>query len=315
MSPEDRKAFTGIVVGLAWGALTMAGPLAFPSAASWVWQASFGLSAIIVVAGLLVLLYDFFIAPHHRGRRLDPFLAIAAVSIVVAAVSLGIVIARNPLPAVAEPGKSVAPELALSPPATRHEIIWDPKRNYMIFSGPEGAVTNAIGNNVSSTPIFSLKTTNDSYVQDATATWQTEISGIQKLVKASKNLSGYDVKIDGGAITIVGGPDNLIPFTYREQDIVSSQDVAIPFITSAGAKAFIPSNIYIPAMLYALALMPETPGARLDPFTFSVSVAWNLPAPGRQSFLVRATIVNAKPPGATEPKLDALMSFEITKTK
>jgi uncharacterized membrane protein YadS len=74
----------------------MAGPLAFPRALSWVWQASFGLSAIVIVAGLAVLAYDFFVAPHYKGRRLDPFLAIAAVSIVVAAVSLGIVIARNP---------------------------------------------------------------------------------------------------------------------------------------------------------------------------------------------------------------------------
>jgi hypothetical protein len=66
---------------------------------------------------------------------------------------------------------------------------------------------------------------------------------------------------------------------------------------------------------YTLAMMPDTPGARIDPFTFSVAISWNLPAPGSQKFLVRATIVNAKPPHADDPKLDALMSFEVTKEK
>ncbi len=287
----------------------MAGPLAFPRAPPWIWQASFGLSAIVVVAGLCVLAYDFFIRPRLQGRRLDPFLAIAAVAIVVAAISLGMVIARNPSSNTGPGQQVVPPELELLPPSTRHEIIWNPQKSYMIFAGPEGAVSNSL----STTPIFYVKTTNNTYVQDATITWQTEISGIQKLVKASKNLSDYTINVDNGDITIMGGPNNLIPFTYRDRDIASSQDVSIAFITGAGAKAFIPSNVYNSAMLYALALMPDAAGARLDPFTFSVSVAWNLPVPGAQRFLVKTTIVNAKPPGASEPKLDALMSFEVTK--
>jgi len=54
---------------------------------------------------------------------------------------------------------------------------------------------------LSTIPIFSVKTTNNTYVQDATITWQTEISRIQKLVEASKNLSDYTINVDneGGA--------------------------------------------------------------------------------------------------------------------
>jgi tRNA_anti-like len=68
MSPDDRKALTGILVGLAWGGLTMAGPLAFPDAPPWLWQASFGISAIVVIAGLGILAYDFFIRPRLKGQ-------------------------------------------------------------------------------------------------------------------------------------------------------------------------------------------------------------------------------------------------------
>jgi hypothetical protein len=68
-------------------------------------------------------------------------------------------------------------------------------------------------------------------------------------------------------------------------------------------------------MLYTLALMPETAGARLKPFTFSVTVSWNLPTAGEQKFLVKANIVNAKAPNIEEPKLDALMSFEVAKVE
>src|ERR1039457_727862 len=94
MSPEDRKAFAGIVVGLAWGGLTMAGPLAFPHAPSGIWQGSFALSALAVLAGLSVLAYDFFIRP--KGKRLDPFIAVAIIANVVAAISLTAYAIRAP---------------------------------------------------------------------------------------------------------------------------------------------------------------------------------------------------------------------------
>jgi hypothetical protein len=64
-------------------------------------------------------------------------------------------------------------------------------------------------------------------------------------------------------------------------------------------------------MLYTIALMPDKAGARIEPFTFLVSVNWNLPVPGAQKFLVRATAVNAKPPNVDQPEIDALMTFEV----
>jgi hypothetical protein len=312
MSPEDRKALGGIVVGVAWGGLTMAGPLAFPHAPQWIWQASFSLAVIIVLAGFAVLAYDFFVRP--KGKRLDPFLGTAIIALVVALVSLAIYAVRGP-PQVAgseetSTAKPAQPEIALIPPDTRHEVIWNPKKQgLMIFSGPEGKVSN----NSSWTPVFRVKTVNNTYVQDASIRWQIELTGIASLLKESKNLEGYTIDTSHGGVTIMGGPDHLMPFTYRDQDLSSSQSIPIPNITNAGAEAFIPNNVYNNAAFYILALLPDKPSARLDPFTFSATVSWNIPTPGSQKFLVKISIVNAKPPNVDEPKLDALISFEVAK--
>lgn len=59
--------------------------------------------------------------------------------------------------------------------------------------------------------------------------------------------------------------------------------------------------------------MPDKLGARIDPFTFTVSVTWNLPTSGSQKFLVTANIVNAKPPNVAEPEINALVSFTVEK--
>jgi hypothetical protein len=244
---------------------------------------------------------------------LDPLLAIALTASVIAFASLGAYVIRQPASEGAQnyPHSPDEPDIALIPPSTRHEVIWNPKLSYMLFSGPEGKVSKS----TSYTPIFTVKTTNNAYVQDATVKWQIEMFGIAKLVKDSKNLSEYEIETANDSITIMGGPNRLIPFTYRDQDMASSQDLPIAFITNAGANAFIPNNVYTNAALYILALMPNAAGARINPFTFLVSVSWNLPNPGTRKFLIKASIVNAKPPDVDEPKVDALMSFEVAKVQ
>jgi hypothetical protein len=122
MSPEDRKALVGIIVGVAWGGLTMAGPLAFPNAPQWVWQASFSLAAIIVLAGIAVLAYDFFIRP--KGKRLDPLIAIAIIAMFVAMVSLGIYVARGPQIADKASSKAIQDkDAAQTPPPAQKEAF------------------------------------------------------------------------------------------------------------------------------------------------------------------------------------------------
>ncbi len=121
MRTEDGTALVSIVIGLAWGALTMAGPLAFPNAPIWVWQGSFLLAATIVVGGLIFVIYDLAIRPRLKGQpKLDPFLWIAATALLIGMVSLFIYIARGPqylaFKAMApEVGSSSPPNPSLSP--------------------------------------------------------------------------------------------------------------------------------------------------------------------------------------------------------
>jgi hypothetical protein len=105
MQSQDRTAIIGIVIGLAWGALTMAGPLAFPGAPIWVWQASFAIAGVVVVGGAILLVYDFAVRPRLKGRpKLDPFLFIATTAFVVGLAALGIYIIRGPQQIAGQPG-------------------------------------------------------------------------------------------------------------------------------------------------------------------------------------------------------------------
>jgi len=310
MSPEDRKALGGIIVGVAWGGLTMAGPLAFPRAPLWVWQVSFSLAAIIVLAGIAVLAYDFFIRP--KGKRLDPFIATAIIAMFVALVCLGIYVARGPQIADKEGSDSgsapAQPEITLIAPEHRHEVIWNPKKQLAIIYGPEGQTLDDRW----VTPIFRVRNLSSTAVQDATVTWQIEITGIEKLVKSSARLSKFTFDFTSKDRVTIGG-NSLPTFTYN--DLKASYGIPVTFITANGSDAFIPGNVFQNLLLYILALMPDQPGARIDPFTFSVTVSWNIPRPATQKFLVKTTIVNAKPPNISEPEIDALLTFEIAKVQ
>jgi len=284
------------------------------TSAFWDWAIGIGVAVMLLSAGHL--LFENLARPRLKGRKVDPLLVTAMTAAFVAFGALAIYAIKGaPQPGTAivasNDAKPSYPEIGLIPPASRHEIIWNPKNNLMLFAGPEGKVSTS----TSWTPVFVVKTLNNTYVQDATVKWQIEMAGISKLVEESKNLSEFHIDTSNNGISIRGNPNNLGSFTYRDQDLASSQDVPISFITNAGANAFIPSNVYNNAAFYVLALMPDAAGARIDPFTFSVTVSWNLPTPGSQKFLVKTTIVNAKPPNVIDPRLDAFMSFEVAKVQ
>jgi hypothetical protein len=138
MSREDRRAFWSIIVGLSWGGLTMAGPRAFPDMPPLVWQVSACLAGIVVIAGLSVLAYDFFIRPRFKGRGLDPFLATAMIASLVAFVSLGIYAIKGAVVATGSSSNSPAiasqPEITLQVPKNRYEFRWDPSQTMQIVT-------------------------------------------------------------------------------------------------------------------------------------------------------------------------------------
>jgi hypothetical protein len=97
MRVEDRRALTTIIIGLAWGVLTMAGPRAFPDAPLWIWKLSFCAAGIVVVGALILLLYDLLVRPRLRGNpKLEPLLWIASTAFIVGILALGAYIIRGP---------------------------------------------------------------------------------------------------------------------------------------------------------------------------------------------------------------------------
>lgn len=286
------------------------------AASSPFWDWVIGVGATVMILSAVHIAFERFIRPHLKGKKnMDPLLVMAMTAATVTVGAIAIYALRSsPRHDSALPLSNVSqPELVLVPPEKRHEIVWNPRKQYAVLCAPEGQISDSFW----SSPIFYLKNLTDTPAQDVTVTWQTEISGVEQLVKSSARLSHYNFGFSKDGLTISGGPTQLIPFTYRSSDIASSQDIQIPFVTNAGngSQAFIPMNVYATALLYTIALMPDTSGARINPFNFSVTVTWNLPSPGTQRFLIKATIVNAKPPDVSEPEVDALMSFEVAKVE
>lgn len=87
---EDRKALAGIVIGLAGGVLTSAGPLAFPQSPPVLWVVSFLLSAIVFMGCGCVLIYDFVIRPRKKEGALDPILGFAALCALACLVAIAV---------------------------------------------------------------------------------------------------------------------------------------------------------------------------------------------------------------------------------
>jgi hypothetical protein len=311
MSPEDRKAFAGIVVGLAWGGLTMAGPLAFPHAPPWIWQASFALSALAVLAGLSVLAYDFFIRP--KGKKLDPFIAVAILANVVAAISITAYAIRAPSnSANLVSGPIVTqPVLSLLPPKGRYTFKWDPTTG-MYFDIQREGVPLPAGHTAN--PTFILHNASSVAAADVVVTWQAEISEIKGLAKSGR-LAKYNINFpDDYTLDIVGAGTHPVP-NYRYFPNPAA-DVKFAFV-ARDTDLFLPIGIYPILGLFIAAKMPEQLGAKTDPFPLRINVAWNVPDGGQpKSFSVKIRGVSTKPNSATEPpEVIGYLDFEIEKSE
>jgi hypothetical protein len=306
MSPDDRKALTGIVVGLAWGGLTMAGPLAFPHAPEWIWQASFALSAFAVMVGLFILAYDFFIRP--RGRKLDPFIAIAICANVVAAISLAIFAVRSPAAIKADLAQTVRqPELSLLAPRERYTFKWDPTTAMSFdiqregFPLPPGHTAN---------PTFILHNSSPVAAADVVVNWQAEISEFKALTKIGR-LANHDIKfLDEYTLFLTSGQTHPVPnFQYFPNP---KGEAKFAFV-ARDTDLYLPIGIYPILGLFIAAKMPEQLGAKTDAFPLKITVTWNVPDGGQpKSFTVRIRGVNTKANNPTDaPEVIGYLDFEI----
>jgi hypothetical protein len=312
MSTHNRLG-TGDRIAIAIGIASLAGTVATVTAE----HAGIELPLVLLrwllagcLAGVFIplayLAYDLAWRPRIKGRKLDPFLAIGIAAIFIGLVSLLTYASRGP----AAPGPTAkgAPDIVLIAPQKDHEVVWDPSKNHGILFAPIGEITEGQFNS----PVFTLQNLNIDPVQDATMKWQISVSSIESFVKSSPRLANYKIDFSDGRLMISGGAG--APFMYRSIDLKLSEEVAIPYVTHAGNKAFIPTNVFAVAGLYAVALLPNTPGAKVETL-FEASLSWNIPMPGAQRFLVRCLIANAKLVGDAAPEIDARVSFAVDRVK
>jgi hypothetical protein len=116
MRSEDRVSVIGIVIGFAGTAAATALPLAFPSAAVWVWQVLLWLGGTVLAASVIFLTYELFIRPRDpAGMKMDPLLLLSVTALLIGIVALGAYIAKVPAAVTSADAKRPSPQLVARP--------------------------------------------------------------------------------------------------------------------------------------------------------------------------------------------------------
>jgi hypothetical protein len=308
MPPEDRKAVAGILVGLAGSGVTMAGPLAFPNAPPAVWQFLFLAFGLAVAISLLVLANDYFIGP--RGKRLDPFLALAICATLVALGSLLIFVVRAPTPTKA--GAAVAPQgqpvLSLLPPKDRYSFKWDPTTGMYFDIQREGQKLPA---GHTANPGFILHNSSPVAAADVVVKWRADISEFQQLAKVGR-LAKYDVKFtDNSTLDLISGDSKHPVPAYRYYPSPTAEE-RFAFV-ARNTDVYLPLSIYPLLGLFITAKMPDQIGSKTEAFPIAISATWSVPDGGQPvSFRVKIRAVSTKANAPSDPpEVAGYLEFEI----
>lgn len=138
---------------------------------------------------------------------------------------------------------------------------------------------------------------------------------VQALVKDSPRLLSCDVKVENDTITIgarqpITQPVGLgVTFPLKFQ-----QNVPPIAFLGKRVESWIPIELWNQALIYFIATLPETPGARSPPLTFNVAVKWNIPEGKKDArFRVQAIATNANAANVQGPALTADITLNAEK--
>lgn len=77
---------------------------------------------------------------------------------------------------------------------------------------------------------------------------------------------------------------------------------------------WIPAEVWIQALLFFLATLPDDPGARSPPLIFDVVVKWNIPENSKPAkFRVKAIAINGNVASVAKPALTAYVELQVVK--
>jgi hypothetical protein len=205
------------------------------------------------------------------------------------------------------------PEIDIVVPSERSIITWDPPESFFINARSENKDAPSIPNNTSPVIIFENKS--GTLGQDASITWSLARFDMKILAESAPRLKPYDVSVDSQSITIgarqpITGPAGLgmkIPLNFRQN---------VPPIAFLGKRveSWIPTEVWIQALLFFLATLPDDPGARSPPLIFDVVVKWNIPENSKPAkFQVKAIAINGNVASVAKPALTAYVELQVVK--
>jgi hypothetical protein len=181
-------------------------------------------------------------------------------------------------------------------------LFWDYK-----CLGGSGLFTPKYG--IWKVPVFHIRNVG-AYAQDATVRWAAAPYEIRSVLDSSNRFQSQDFLLEDNQITFLPKPGVVgTPFAHPLEWSASLQ---VPFITRE-TDTFIPISVWETAAIFFIGTMSNQPNASSEPYFFDVEVKWNIPE-GNQSrlFRMKATAVNAKAPGVSEPDFLAQIAFEVS---
>jgi hypothetical protein len=205
------------------------------------------------------------------------------------------------------------PEIELVPPTQRSILTWNPPESFFINSRGEDQPIPA--QDRSSSPVIVFENKSSIIGQDASITWDIPRFDLQALVDGSGRLKSYEVKIEGDSILIGAQPPITQPvgLSMRYPTLFKQSVPPIAFLGKR-VESWIPGDLWSQALIYLVATLPETIGARSPPLVFNVAVKWNIPEGNKAAhFRVNAVATNSNTPNVQTPKLTAYVVLTAEK--
>lgn len=208
--------------------------------------------------------------------------------------------------------KLLQPEIELIAPHDRMVVTWDPPESFFINARSENKEPYGVPR--ADSPVFEIKNASSTLGQDASITWSLDRFDMKAIADSSSRLSHHRMVIENQIVTIgpklpittpVGLPMQFTP-TFKQ---------SVPPIAFLGkhVDSWIPAEVWMQALLFFVATLPDEPGSKSPPLSFDVEVKWNIPENNKPAkFRVEAVAVNGNVAGVPKPALTAYVQLRLT---
>jgi hypothetical protein len=150
-------------------------------------------------------------------------------------------------------------------------------------------------------PVFPIVNRSSINAQDVNVKWSARPHDEAAVLAASDRLKPLKPQFASRRLNLGNTIYNLQPSTT----------VPMPFITRT-SETFPPLDVWNEAAMFFVATLPDTPGSKSDPFSFDVSITWNIPDGAKPAkFRVKAVATNAKLPSTPADTLVATVDFSV----